>query len=101
MQEAVQDGLANGENGEERHSSGDLADGDTVEERTPKSLVYLDRLCDRRRVECVVHTLAAAAVSDDDRRLVPRLRDVARRHSMSRLCRIIDNIEALSVAALH
>jgi len=59
--------------------------------------MYLDRLCDRRRVECIVHTLAA----DSEKSLVSRLRDIGRRHSLSRLCRIIDDIEAFSVDAIH
>ena len=87
------DGFANGENEEHRI---DLAKSDE-NEGTPKSLVYLDRLCDRRRVECVVHTLAAVT----DKSLVSRLRDIGLRHSLLRLCRIIDDIEAFSVAAVH
>jgi len=71
-----------------------------ADETTPKSLVYLDRLCDRRRVECVVHTLAAVADKPQSR-LVSQLHDIACRHRMSRLCRIIDDIEAFSVAAVR
>ena len=90
--EAV-DGFANGENEEHRI---DLANSDE-HEGTPKSLVYLDRLCDRRRVECIVHTLAAVM----DKPLVSRLHDIGVRHSLLRLCRIIDDIEAFSVAAIR
>ena len=92
VSEAV-DGFANGENEEHRV---DMADSDE-KESTPKSLLYLDRLCDRRRVECVVHTLAAVA----DKPLVSQLHDIGRRHSLLRLCRIIDDIEAFSVTAVH
>jgi len=86
---------------------------------TPKCLVYLDRLCDRRRVECVVHTLgtaaAAAAVTSHkdgvvesgtaavmvEKRLVSRLYDIGCRYCLTRLCRIIDDIEAFSVSVVH
>jgi len=87
----VVDGFANGENEQHRADMVDSVDS------TPKSLVYLDRLCDRRRVECVIHTLATVT----DRPLVSRLRQIGRRHSLLRLCRIIDDIEAFSVAAVH
>ena len=87
------DSLANGSNEEQEV---DVANCNQDEDGTPKSLMYLDRLCDRRRVECIVHTLATVT----DKPLVSRLRDVGRRHSLSRLCRIIDDIEAFSVAAI-
>ena len=87
-------GLANGSTDEQQV---DVANCDDEEDKTPKSLMYLDRLCDRRRVECVVHTLATVT----DKPLVSRLRDVGRRHSLSRLCRIIDDIEAFSVSSVH
>ena len=88
VSEAV-DVLANGENEE---LWVDLANSEEEEERTPKSLMYLDRLCDRRRIECVVHTLARVT----DKALVSQLYDIGRRHSLSRLCRIIDDIEFFS-----
>ena len=87
------DGLANGANEERRVELADCEE----EETTPKSLVYLDRLCDRRRVECVLHTLAAVT----DKPLVSRLHDIGRRHSLSRLCRIINDIEMFSVDAVQ
>ena len=88
------DSLANGSAEEQQV---DVAHCNEEEDGTPpKSLMYLDRLCDRRRVECIVHTLATVS----DKPLVSRLRAVGRRHSLSRLCRIIDDIEAFSVAAV-
>ena len=65
-----------------------------------KSLVYLDRLCDLRRVECVVHTLATVADKPQSCRM-SQLRGIACRHRLWRLCRIIDDIDACSIAAVH
>ena len=85
--------VVNGENQDQRQ----VGLADCEEDRTPKSLMYLDQLCDRRRVECVIHTLDAVA----GKSLVSRLSDVAHRHSLSRLCRIIGDVETFSVAAVH
>ena len=85
--------MADGENKDHEVSNSASCE----EEKTPKSLTYLDRLCDRRRVECVVHMLATVAA---DKPLVSQLHCIAHRHRLSRLCRIIDDILAFSVDAV-
>ena len=54
----------------------------------PMTLVYLDSLCDRGRLEFLLATLQQA--SEGDVNLVDRLYATATNHALKRLCRIIN-----------
>jgi hypothetical protein len=59
---------------------------DEVTVAVPKSLLYLNTLCDRRRLECLIHTLDSVS----HQHLVKKLHSIAHKHSLSRLSRIIE-----------